>query len=133
MRHDGKAEFRRTNGGDLTPVMAGIFGPEHAVMVLAPYDFGMRGAARQPMHILYKRLLALLRRHVFVVHAAVDDPPRGALVGTRPHAGGRYADPDVGRIARIDQHRIDARLLAAGDAHPLPALSHAPQRLVQRP
>src|SRR5690348_11133290 len=32
MRHDGKAEFRRTNGGNLTPAMAGILGPEDAVM-----------------------------------------------------------------------------------------------------
>jgi len=41
--------------------------------------------------------------------------------------------PDVRGIARIDQHRIDAGLLAAGDTEPLPALGHMPQRFVQRP
>ena len=39
---------------------------EHAVVVLAPHDLGVRGAARQAVDVLRDRRLALLRRHVFV-------------------------------------------------------------------
>ena len=56
-----------------------------------------------------------------------------AVVGARPHPGGRDADADVGGVARIDQHRIDAGLLAAGDADPLPPLGHPPQRARSAP
>jgi hypothetical protein len=100
-------------------------------VVLAPDDFGARGAARQKMDVLDDRVLAPLRRHVLVVHAVIDDLPRGASVGARPQARAGHTDADVRGIARIDQHRIDAGLLAAGDTEPLPALGQMPQRFVQ--
>src|SRR5262249_36958625 len=106
---------------------------EHAVVMLAPHDLGTRSAARQPVDVLRDRVLAQFRRHVLGVHAAVDEVPRGTLVAARPDAGGRDADADVARIARIDEDGAAARLLAAGDAAPLPPFGHAPERVVQRP
>src|SRR6516165_2558144 len=85
------------------------------------------------MDVLDDWVLAPLRRHVLVVHAVIDNLPSSASVGARPQARAGHADADVRRIARIDQHRIDAGLLAAGDTRPLPALGHMPQRSVQRP
>jgi len=131
MGGDGKAEFRRADRRQLAPIGPGVFRAEDPVVVLAPDDFRPRGAARQQVDVLDDRVLALLRRHVLVVHAVIDDLPRGARVGARPQARTGYADADVRRVARIDQYRIDAGLLAAGDTEPLPALGHKPERLVQ--
>src|SRR5919205_1139962 len=89
--------------------------------------------ANQAVDVLRDRQPLLLRRHVFVVHTLVDDAPRGAAIGARPNAGGRDADADVVGVARIDQHRADAGLLATRHPHPLPPFRHEPQRLVQRP
>src|SRR5262245_57587259 len=128
-----EAELRGADRAHLTPGGAGVLRAEHAVMVLAPHHLRARRAARQPVHVLRDRILAQLRRHVLGIHAAVDEAPAGALVAARPHARGRDADADVPGIARIHEHRADARLLAAGDAVPLAAVGHTPERLVQRP
>src|SRR5581483_2543589 len=85
---DGKAEFGRTDRRELAPALAAVLGAEHAVVMLAPHDLGVRPAARELVNVLGDRVFAPLRRHVFVVHAAVDDAPRGALVAARPHPGG---------------------------------------------
>src|SRR5207248_4091839 len=115
------------------PVVAAILGAKDTVMVLAPHDFGMRSAAREAMNVLRDRQALLFRRHVFVVHAFVDDTPRGAAIGARPDTRGRDANTDVVGITRVDQHRTDAWLLAAGDALPLPAFGPQPQRLPPQP
>src|SRR6516162_10346726 len=61
MGGDGKAELRRTDRRQLVPGGAGILRTKDAVVVLAPDDFGIGGAARQPVNVLGDRLLALLR------------------------------------------------------------------------
>src|SRR5205823_5300818 len=132
-RGDCKAEFRWADRGDLVPIVPGILGTEDAIVMLAPHDLRTRRTAREAMDVLRDRQPLLLRRHVLVVHALVDDAPRFAAIGARPNPGSRDADADVVGMARIDQHGADAGLLAAGDALPLPALRHSPQRLVQRP
>src|ERR1700730_5543942 len=115
MGGDRKAEFRRADRRQLVPVGTGIFRTEDAIVVLAPNDFRMRGTARKQVNVLDDRVLALLRRHVFVVHALVDDLPGGAGIGARPEACARHADANVRGIARIDKHGVDPRLLATRD------------------
>src|SRR5581483_8827902 len=112
---------------------AGVLGTENAVVMLAPHHLGPRGAARELVHILRDRVLAQLGRHVFRVESFAEQAPRGALVGARPNAAGRDAHADVLGVAGVDQHRGEARLLAAGDAVPLLPLGHAPERLAERP
>jgi len=126
MGGDGKAEFRWTDRRQLIPISSGVLRPEDAIVVLAPDDFRACGAVRQKMDVLDNRVLTPLRRHVLVVHAVIDDLPRGACVSARPKARAGHADADVRGIARVDQHRIDAGLLAAGDTEPLPTLGHMP-------
>ena len=133
MRGDGKAEFRWADRRHFAPIRPGVLRAEDSIVVLTPHDLGVRGAAGQPMDVLEDRVIALLRRHILGIHAAVDQPPRAPSIRACPYARSRYADADVGGVARIDQHRVDAGLLAARDARPLPALGHMPQCLVQRP
>src|SRR6185437_7469375 len=134
MRRHREAELRRLDRRDFVPAEAGILRAEDAVVMLAPDDFRMRGAARQAVDVHGDGILAVFGRHVLVVHAAaIHDAPRLAAVVARPDAGGGDADADLVGPARIDQHRADAGLLAAGDAHPLPALGHGPQRFNERP
>src|SRR5579883_1824909 len=133
MGGDGEAEFRGPDRRHLAPIGAAILRAEDAVVMLTPEDVGMGGAAGEAMDVLGDRLLAQLRRHVFGTHAAVDDAPGGAAIAARPDARRRDADPDVVGGARIDEDRVDAGLLAAGDAEPFPPLRHAPQRLDEGP
>src|SRR5690348_6822769 len=134
MRGDGEAELRGLDRRDFAPAEAGILRTEDAVVVLAPDGVWMRSAAREPMDVHGDRIFAAFGWHVFVVHAAtVHDAPRFAGVVARPNTGRRDADANLIGLARIDQHRADARLLAAGDAHPLLALGHEPQSFNERP
>src|SRR6516162_11350441 len=66
MGGDGKTEFRRTDRCQFVPIGPGVFRAEDAIVVLAPDDFGARGAARQKMDVLDDRVLALFRWHVLV-------------------------------------------------------------------
>src|SRR5215472_19013589 len=72
MSGDRETEFRRADGGDFLPVGPGVFGAEDAVVVLAPHHLGLRAATRQPVDVLRDWIVALLGRHVFGIHAAID-------------------------------------------------------------
>src|SRR5262249_60347882 len=65
-RH-GEPEFRGPNRRQLSPAGATILRAEDTIVVLAPHDLRMRGAARKPMNVLHDRLLAALGRHVLRV------------------------------------------------------------------
>src|SRR4029079_9198989 len=60
MRRDGKAEFRWPDRRDLMPVMAAILGAKDTVMVLAPHDLRIGGAAREAVNVLRDRQPLLL-------------------------------------------------------------------------
>src|SRR5207302_1520443 len=51
VRGGGKAEFRRADRSQFAPCRTRIFRAEDAVVVLAPHDLGIRGAAREPVNV----------------------------------------------------------------------------------
>src|SRR3954451_15748834 len=72
MRRHGETELRWPDRGQLMPVGAPILRAEDAVVMLAPDDLGPGWTVRQPVDVLGDRIALQIWRHVFVVHALVD-------------------------------------------------------------
>jgi len=101
-------------------------------VVLDPQHVGRRRALHHAVRILDVLILLAFGRHEIGLHAGRRQLPARAAVARLPDAAARHRDGDMLRVARVDEHRVNAGVVIAA-AEPVAAAPIEPERIVQRP
>src|SRR5713226_9920722 len=113
MDRRGKAEGRRQARLDAVPAPAAILAAIHAAVVLLVKAIGLPGRHDEAMHALAVFRVVLSGRQEVGPGAAVARFPRLAAIGGVEHAGRGDGDPELPRVARMGDERMQDEPAAA--------------------
>ena len=114
---DGEAEGAGPGLGDRSPQVPTVGGTVDAAMMLHPQHVRIGGALGNRVRVLDIGILGTLGRHEVGPHAGAGVGPGSAGVAGLPDTAARDGDGDMGTVARVDEHAVDASLVVA-TAHP---------------